>query len=102
VVVAGCWAEVGAVPLNLVDAQGDEAEASCERTDLRHLEVLGEVRDGTIFGGGAGDAEGEKQHEVLAGTAGPHELLAQRRRQGRNPGSSFDSSLEGVGSIEEE
>jgi hypothetical protein len=60
------------------------------------------VRDGTVFGGGAGDVEGEKQHEVLVGAAGPHELLAQRRRQGRNPGSSFDSSQQGGGSIGEE
>ena len=38
----GCWAEEGAVPLNLANAQGDEgnAEASREHADFRHLEVL--------------------------------------------------------------
>ena len=37
-----CWAEEGAVPLNLANAQGDEgnAQASREHADLRDLEVL--------------------------------------------------------------
>jgi hypothetical protein len=33
-----------------------------------------------IVGGGAGDVEGREQPETLVGTAGPYELLAQRRR----------------------
>jgi hypothetical protein len=38
------------------------------------------VGDELIVGGGAGDVEGREQPETLVGTAGPHELLAQRRR----------------------
>jgi hypothetical protein len=74
----GCWAEEGAVPLNLAHAQGDEgnAQASREHADLRHLEVLREVRDETVVGGGAGDVEGEERPEALVGAASPHELLA--------------------------
>jgi len=74
----GCWAEEGAVPLNLANAQGDEgnAEASREHADFRHLEVLREVRDETVVGGGAGDVEGEERPEALVGAASPHELLA--------------------------
>lgn len=68
--------------VDLADTQGDEghAEASGEQAHLRDLEVLGEVGDEAVLGGGAGDVEGEEGPETIVGAAGPDELLAQGQR----------------------